>query len=71
VQCVICGRRSEGSFCELHKVAYDNLQKNYESWEKSMKVSLTEYLTRIVANEYSGLWVKEVAQHLLASDISK
>jgi hypothetical protein len=71
VQCGLCGRKSEGSFCELHKAAYDNLLKNYEAWKKSMKVSWTDYLTHIKVNEYSGLWVKEVAQHLLASDSSK
>jgi hypothetical protein len=71
VQCEICGRKSEGNFCELHKAAYDNLLKNYEAWKKSMKVSWKEYLTHIKVNEFSGLWVKEVAQHLLASDSSK
>jgi len=69
--CEICGRKSEGSFCELHKAAYDNLLKGYEAWKTSMKVSWTEYLTQIKNNEYSGLWVKEVAQHLLASDLTK
>ena len=71
MQCEICSRKSEGNFCELHKVAYDNLLKNYEAWNKSMKVSWTEYLTHIKVNEFSGLWVKEVAQHLLALDSSK
>jgi len=67
VQCEICDRRSESRFCELHEVAYNNLVRNYEVWKKSMKVSWTEYLAQIKINEFSGIWVKEVAQHLLAS----
>ena len=54
-------------FCELHMAAYSNLIRNYEVWKKSMKVSWTEYLTKIKVNEFSGIWVKEVAHHLLAS----
>ncbi len=69
--CEICGKRSEGSFCELHKAAHDNLMKSYEAWKRSMKVSWTEYLTHVKLNEYSGLWVKEVAQYLLSSDSAK
>ena len=68
MQCEICGRRSESRFCELHEVAYNNLLGNYKAWRKSMKVSWTEYLTQIKINEFSGIWVKEVVQHLLASD---
>jgi hypothetical protein len=71
VQCEICGRKSQGNFCELHKAAYDNLLKKYEAWEKSLKVTWTEYLAYIKLNEFSGLWVKEVAQHFLASDAPK
>jgi hypothetical protein len=67
VQCEICGRKSESRFCELHEVAYKNLLRNYEAWKKSMKVSWTEYLTQIEVNEYTGIWVKEVVRHLLAS----
>lgn len=32
-----------------------------------MNITWTEYLTQIKNNEFSGIWVKEVAQHLLAS----
>jgi hypothetical protein len=67
VQCELCGRKSEGRFCELHELAYNNLLRNYGEWKKSMKMSWTEYLTQIKANEFSGIWVKEVAQLLLAS----
>jgi hypothetical protein len=48
-------------------VAYNNLLKNYEAWKKSMKIPWNEYLTQIKLNEYTGIWVKEVAQYLLAS----
>jgi hypothetical protein len=67
VQCEICSRKSDGNFCKLHVTAYNNLLKNSEAWRKSMKISWTEYLTEIRLNEYTGIWVKEVAQYLLAS----
>jgi hypothetical protein len=67
VQCEVCGRKSESRFCELHELAYNNLLRNFGDWKKSLKASWTEYLIQIRANEFSGVWVKEVAQLLLAS----
>ncbi|MBS7656695.1 hypothetical protein KEJ33_02075 [Candidatus Bathyarchaeota archaeon] len=67
MRCEICNRKSESRFCEFHESAYKNLVKNFEAWKKSMNITWTEYLTQIKNNEFSGIWVKEVAQHLLAS----
>jgi len=69
VRCEICTRKSESRFCEFHEAAYKNLVKNFEAWKKSMNVTWIEYLMQIKNNEFSGIWVKEVAQHLLASGL--
>jgi len=71
MRCKICGRRAESEFCELHEEARRNLIKNYEVWKKAMNISWIEYLKEIQKNPYAGVWVKEVAQSLLASSSSE
>jgi hypothetical protein len=68
MNCIVCGKKAESKFCELHEQAYKNLLRNYKAWKSSMRVSWAEYLTKIQNNEFTGLWVKEVARYLLASD---
>lgn len=65
--CEICGRKAESRFCELHEQAHANLLKSYDAWKKAMKASWTEYLEEIQKNPYAGVWVREVAENLLAS----
>jgi hypothetical protein len=67
MNCEVCGGKAEGKFCRFHEGAYKNLLKNFEAWKKTMPVSWAEYLIKIQNNEFTGLWVKEVAQHLLTS----
>jgi DNA topoisomerase-1 len=67
MKCVVCGRKAEGRFCELHYEAYRNLVKGYEAWKKAMRFLWKEYLASIQNNEFAGLWVKEVARYLLSS----
>ena len=67
MKCKICGREAESEFCELHEQAHANLQRNYGAWKKAINISWTEYLREIRNNPYAGVWVKEVAQNLLAA----
>ncbi len=69
--CETCGRKTERRFCELHERAHANLLKNYDAWEEAMNISWPEYLREIRKNPYAGVWVKEVAETLLASAMSK
>jgi len=71
MRCQICGRKAESKFCKLHEDAYRNLVENYEVWKRSMNISWTEYLDEAQKNQYTGIWVKEVAQSLLRSGSSE
>jgi len=65
--CEICGRKAESRFCEFHEEAHANLLTKYDAWREAMKISWLEYLAEIQKNPYAGIWVKEVAENLLAS----
>ncbi len=65
MKCEICGRDAESEFCELHMRAHENLRERYEAWRSAMDIGWREYLEEVLKNPYTGLWVKEVAQHLL------
>ncbi len=71
MKCKICGRKAESGLCKLHEEAHKNLIKNYDAWKKSMGISWNEYLREIQGNLLTGVWVKEVAQHLLALESAK
>ncbi len=66
--CKICERKAEKELCGLHEEARSTLFRKYEVWRKSLNLSWTEYLQEIRKNAYAGLWVKEVASYLLASN---
>ncbi len=68
--CEICGRKADSRYCELHEQAYANLVKNYDAWKKAMSTSWLEYLKEIQKNPLAGVWVREVAENLLASSSS-
>jgi len=69
--CEICGWETESRFCELHEHAHTNLLRNYDAWKEAMNISWLEYLKEIRKHPYAGVWVKEVAETLLASAASK
>jgi len=49
----------------LHEKAYRNIVKEYDVWKRASDVSWKEYLSEMVKNPYTGLWAKEVAEHLM------
>ncbi len=71
MKCLICGRKAESGLCKLHEEAHKNLLKNYDLWKKSLGMSWIGYLKEVQRNPFAGVWAKEVAQHLLASDSAK
>jgi len=66
MKCEICGREANSQFCELHKTAHENLLEKFEAWKKALNLTWTEYLNEVLRNPDAGLWVKEVAKHLLS-----
>lgn len=54
-------------FCSIHMRAYNNLTVKYGDWKNAYdELSPREFLEKIVENEYSGEWVKEVVQIILS-----
>ena len=69
-ECSICGRPNDvGSrFCRYHRLAADNLQKEYDVWANAMDIDWDSYLDHVYAIEGAGRWVKEVIEHIKSED---
>ena len=65
MKCKICNKEATNEYCELHEKAHESLVKTYDDWKEALEISWKEYLNGVVKNQYSGVWVKEVAQYLL------
>jgi len=39
--------------------------QKFEVWKDAAGVSWEQYLNEIVENQFTGIWAKEVAEHLL------
>jgi hypothetical protein len=68
MKCRICNREALEKYCELHEKAYKNIVQKYEDWRRTMDISWTEYLNKIVNNPYTGSWAKEIAEQLLKNE---
>ena len=65
MKCLVCGREAKESYCGFHDAAYRNVVQNFEDWKQGTDLSWREYLKELVENPYTGIWTKEVAEHLL------
>jgi len=66
--CELCPRDTipEERLCRYHQTAKRNLTSNYKKWEESYgTLKWEEYCERIMSLHETGVWVKEVAAHLL------
>lgn len=66
MKCKICIKETATEYCELHQKAHENLVQKYDDWKKALETSWEEYLNEIMRNQYSGVWVKEVAEYLIS-----
>lgn len=66
-QCSLCERHREPSseFCNLHGMAFRNLDSAYSSWNKAYGGKLTreEYQAKVAILPETGRSVREVIQH--------
>ncbi|MEM2134601.1 MAG: hypothetical protein Q6366_006455 [Candidatus Freyarchaeota archaeon] len=71
MNCLICGvNTNEGfDYCENHLSAYINLKEAYNEWKKAMDITWQEYLKKVIENENTGEWVRELAIHLLNENL--
>jgi hypothetical protein len=65
-ECPICGRPNDvgGRLCQYHRLAADNLQKEYDVWANAMDIDWESYLDHVYAIESIGRWVREVIEHI-------
>ena len=67
MKCEVCGRNAKSRLCEFHERAHANLLRKFDAWKKAKDISWADYLKEMQRNPLAGLWVKELAQSLLAS----
>jgi len=41
--------------------------QKFETWKNAAGVSWEQYLNELLKNPFTGIWAKEVAEHLLKS----
>ncbi|MEM4311935.1 MAG: hypothetical protein QXX95_06055 [Nitrososphaerales archaeon] len=73
-RCDLCLKDSfkimELKLCYYHSLAYDNLFKNYERWREAYgELEWRDYLKKILENDNTGVWVKELAKALLEREV--
>lgn len=68
MKCKVCDRKVENEYCELHEKAHRNIVNKYDVWKKASDVSWKQYLSELVNNPYTGVWAREVAEHLMKSE---
>lgn len=64
MKCKVCDKEAVDDYCEAHESAYKNLVEKYDLWKKALGIPWKEYLREVAKNEYTGSWVKEVAEKL-------
>ncbi|MEM2109789.1 MAG: hypothetical protein QW327_04810 [Candidatus Odinarchaeota archaeon] len=64
MSCPICDK-GEGEFCENHASAYISVVEAFKKWQTATPIRWEDYLKRIIDNEYTGKWAREVAEYLL------
>ena len=62
--CPICNGVGE-KFCENHNSAYTSVIDAFKKWQTALKINWRDYLKKIIENEYTGRWAREVAEYLL------
>ncbi len=65
--CSVCGREvaEDLEFCVYHRHALDNLRATFDDWKRALEIDWKEYLNRVHKLDETGIWVREVAEHLM------
>jgi len=69
MKCEVCNQEAEDKYCESHEKAYKNIVKKYDVWRNALNLSWEEYLNEVAKNPYTGSWAREVAEHLVRSEV--
>jgi hypothetical protein len=72
LKCKICEREEqENGFCPLHAKAYQNIVEKFRTWEASLNITWRDYLGEVQKNSLTGVWAKDVAEHLIEEENQK
>jgi hypothetical protein len=65
MKCLLCNRDATTSLCEYHQEAEKRLRDGYRTWVRAYgSIEWNVYLDRVIMNDQTGLWAKEVAKLL-------
>lgn len=65
MKCLLCSRETDDDLCRYHAGARKNLESAYAEWVKAYgSLEWKAYLDRVITNDQTGQWAKEVAQLL-------
>lgn len=65
LNCAACSRKALAGkkYCVHHSQAYDGLLNHYRAWVDAYgKISMEEYMDKLMAMRDTGTWVKEVIE---------
>jgi hypothetical protein len=70
--CVVCGREvaEDSELCIYHRQALDNLRATFGDWKRALKINWKEYLNHVHELDETGMWVREIAEHLMSQGSS-
>jgi len=65
--CSVCGREvaEDSELCIYHRQALDNLRATFGDWKCALEINWHEYLNRVHELDETGMWVREIAEHLM------
>jgi len=66
--CSVCGREvaKDLELCAYHKLALENLRTTFDDWKRALEIDWKEYLNRVHELDETGIWVREIAEHLMS-----
>lgn len=68
MKCELCQREAvaEEKLCQYHRMAKESLVSNFKRWQEAYgDLSWKEYCERLLKLQETGVWVKEIATHML------
>jgi hypothetical protein len=69
VKCKVCSRDAvDDGFCALHLRAYRSVLEKFDVWRRASGLVWMEYLVEIQKNSLTGVWAKEVVEHLIKDE---
>ncbi len=70
--CSVCSRdvAEDSELCNYHRHALDNLRATFDDWKRALEIDWKEYLNRVHELDETGIWVCEIAEHLMSQGSS-